>query len=57
MATSTKTKLPLLDLPTSPTKINRVIAWWMVLLIMKDVEWGLIFGTLTNANISNVAAK
>ena len=46
-----------LNMPTSPTKIKRVIAWWIAFIIMEDDECSLIFVKVTNPNIMKVAAK
>ena len=40
-------KLPPLNLPTSFTKIEHVIAWWIQLLIMEDDGCTLTFAKVT----------
>ena len=35
-------------MPTSPTKIKRVIVWWITLIIMEDGGCTLIFAKVTN---------
>ena len=43
------------NLPTSSTKIKRVIAQWMALCIMEDGGCILTFAKVTNVNIIKVA--
>jgi hypothetical protein len=40
-----------------PTKLKRVIAWWIALLIMEDGGCRLIFAKVTNPNIIKAAGK
>ena len=44
-------------LSTLLTKIKRVIAWWIALLVMEDGGCNLIFAKVTNPNIIKVAAE
>ena len=50
-------KRPHLELPTSRTKIKRVIARWIALLIMEDGWCSLTFAKVTKPSIIKAAAK
>ena len=45
------------NMSTLPTKMKRVIAWWIALLIVKDGGCSLIFAKVTNPNIVKVVVK
>ena len=49
--------MPPPDLPSSGTRIKRVITRWITLLIMEDAECSLTFVKVANQNIIMAAAK
>ena len=57
MSPSNVSKLLPPNVPTSGTKIKRVIAWWIALLVMEDGGCSLTFAQVTNPNITKVVAK
>lgn len=49
--------MPPPKLPTSPTKIKCVIAWWITFLTMEDGGCSLMSAKVTNLNIIKAATK